>query len=617
MKRIKKQWESYRQCTHLPWYQRVLRFISGIMDSYHLHLSESLVTNILAIIVGILAGYGAVALRLMITWFTGFWQETGVPSLQNAIPSLGMWAFLPVPIIGMVIVALLVKYVADETGGSGIPEVMESVAMKGGRIRGRVALVKALASAVCIGFGGSAGREGPIVQIGASVGSVMATMLRMSRERRKWLVACGAGAGIAATFNTPIAGVIFAMEVILHGSSLRSFASIVLATVSGSVIARMYFGDVHAFGELTFSYESNLEILFYAILGAAAAGVSILYTKSVYWVADISDWFKNVHFVLKAAVAGLLIGIVICIWPEVTGVGYETISLAIDSELVWKSMLILMIVKIVATSLTIGSGGSGGIFAPALFIGAMLGGSLGYGFELLAPDLTAGAGPYVLVGMAAVFAASTHAPFTAIFALFEMTGDYNIILPLMLSVVIASLISNHFVNESIFTMKLLRRGVRLRWGTNIDILENLKVRDVMEVNVETVREDTSKEELYRLFTEKHYRGFPVLDENGRLVGVVTMNDYQAARKLPPSTPVSQFSTHHVLTALPSDDLSSAVKKMRVRDIGRICVVSEQDPTEMVGIITRSDILKAYDMALRRLQSDDTEMDMVTEDHEKP
>lgn len=612
MKRLREQFKIFRSRPDLPFFQRVWKFTAGTLDAYHLHLSESAVTNIMAIVVGVMSGYGAVIFRWMLTTVTDFWGSSGNPMLESWFPWLGKFAFVPVPVIGMVLVALLVRYVAPEVGGSGIPEVMESVAMKSGRIRGRVGVVKAIASSICIGFGGSAGREGPIVQIGATFGSVFAGVLKMSSERRRWLVACGAGAGIAATFNTPIAGVIFAMEVILHGSTLRSFASVVLATVSGSVIGRMYFGDGSTFDFLPYAFESNVEIIWYVILGVAAGAVGILYTKSIYWVAGIMDYFKKVPFVVKAAIAGLLIGIVASIYPEVRGVGYEAISEAVNTNLVLQTMLVLMVVKIIATALTIGSGGSGGVFAPALFIGAMVGGVCGNVFEAIAPEHTAGSPPYVMVGMAAVFSAVTHAPLTAIFALFEMTGDYNMILPLMASVVIATVLSNHFVHESVFTMKLVRRGVRLRWGTNVDILESLKVRDVMKFDVHSVFENTPKSELYELFTELHHNGFPVLDIKGRLVGVVTLTDFYNAAHLPEFTPVDKFCSHKPLTVSPEDDLSGALKKMRIRDIGRLPVVSDQDPTHMVGIITRTDVLQAYEMALRRHQSDDAEMSMTDE-----
>jgi CIC family chloride channel protein len=611
MKRLREQLKIFRNRPDLPFFQKVWKLMAGTLDAYHLHLSESVVTNIMAIVVGVVTGYGAVGFRWLIGALTEFWNGSGIQWLENSFPIPGRFAFLPVPIIGMIIVSLLVENFAKEAKGHGVPEVMEAVSIKRGQIRGRVAVIKSLASSVCIGFGGSVGREGPIVQIGAALGSAISTGLRMSSERRKWLIACGAGAGIGATFNAPIAGVVFAMEVILHGSSLRSFTSIVFATVSASIIGRMYFGDVPAFDVPSYTYESNLEILFYIVLGIAAAAVSIGYTRCVYFAEDIFARFKLPPIVI-AMIGGLLIGIIGSIYPEVRGVGYQGINDVLNLTLVWQMMLVLMFVKLIATSITLGAGGSGGIFAPALFIGAMLGGVCGTGYEAIAPDYTADVGSYILVGMASVFAASAHAPFTAIMILFELTGNYNIILPLMVSVVVATFIANHFMHGSIYTIKLLRRGIRLKCGANIDLLESIKVRDMMGDQLDVVYDDTTKAQLYGLFMVKHHNGFPVLDKNDRLIGIATLTDYYNAEHLPPSTPVDRFCSHNLLTASPDDDLSTALRKMSIRDIGRLPVVSDQDPTHMVGIITRTDVLQAYEMALRRQQSDDAEMSMTDE-----
>ena len=610
MKRIVEQWQVFKSLRNRPLHVRVFRFIAGVLDAYHLHLSESIVTNILSILVGILAGYGAVLFRYLIKWFTEFWSGTGTPAIENLVPSLGVYAFVPVPIIGMVIVVFLVNRFAKEACGSGIPEVMESVALKSGRIRGRVAVVKSLASSICIGFGGSVGREGPIVQIGASIGSMIAGVLRMSRERRRWLVACGAGAGIAATFNAPIAGIVFAMEVILHGSSLRSFTSIVLATVSGSIIGRMYFGATPAFEIPMYTFESNLEIIFYVILGVLAGAVGLGYTRLVYFVEDIFNRIR-LHPLWIAALGGLLIGLLGSIYPEVRGVGYDAMNLALNAEIVWQVMLVLMVIKMLATSITLGARGSGGVFAPALFIGAMLGGTCGTAFEALAPGETAGSQPYAMVGMAAVFAAAAHAPFSSIVILFEMTGNYNIIIPLMISVVIATVFSNHFLPSSIFTMKLERRGVRLRWGRNIDLLESIRVRDVMVTHIDTIPPDFPRCKLHDLILSTHHNGFPVVDRDGRLVGIVTLNDYSTSGHLAPDAPVDDFCSHELMTVFPSDNLSLALKRLRIRDIGRLVVVDPYDRTRLLGIITRTDVLTAYELALRHQETDDAEMDVGT------
>ncbi|MFH1676305.1 MAG: CBS domain-containing protein, partial [bacterium] len=244
-------------------------------------------------------------------------------------------------------------------------------------------------------------------------------------------------------------------------------------------------------------------------------------------------------------------------------------------------------------------------------VGAMLGGVLGTLFSHLAPGMTAGSGPYAMVGMAAVFSAAAHAPFSAIIILFELTGNYNIIIPLMISVVIATVLSNHFMHASIYTLKLMRRGVRLKWGANMDLLESIKVRDVMNTDVDTVREDMPKSDLYELFRDKRHNGFPVTDKDERLVGIVTMNDFYSAKRLPGYAPVDRFCTHNVLTVTPSDNLSTAMKRLRIRDIGRLPVVDEHDPGILLGIITRSDMLQAYELAMQRIDADEAEFELDT------
>ncbi len=598
MRRFKEQAKVFELYSHLPWYSRLRKFVVAVLDAYHLHLPESLVTNVLAVVVGIITGYGAVFFR----WLISYWTNDTAPRVADIFGFLGMGALILVPVIGMTVVGILVHYFAPEARGHGVPEVMEAVAMKGGRIRGRVAVIKSLASSICIGFGGSVGREGPIVQIGAAVGSSISQFLKMSAERRRWLTACGAGAGIAATFNAPIAGVVFAMEVILHGSTIRSFTSIVLATVAGSVIGRIYFGNHAAFIVPAYKIVNIDEYLFYLALGVLSALVGVAYSRLVYLCEDGFTLLK-IHPVLKASIGGLLIGLIIIFYPQVKGVGYDTITQILNGDVVINIMVILFVAKMLATAITLGSGGSGGIFAPSLFIGSCLGGTYGALLHEHYPDITGGQGAYAMVGMAAVFTAAARAPLTAIMILFELTGNYEIILPVMTAAVTATIVANHFQQESIYTFKLVRRGVRLRWGTDTDLLETIKVRDVMHTNIDSLHVGDTKKDFYNRFIEKQHQGFPILDEHGLLYGIVTFNDFCTAANLPDSTPVQKFCTRNLVTVFPTDDLSLSQRKMGIRDIGRLVVVDEDDPRRMVGIITRSDIIVAYEQARRRKKSD--------------
>jgi CIC family chloride channel protein len=420
----------------------------------------------LAVLVGLGAGVGALIFRWLIDavrWVSFEW-------LPSATAGWGPAYVVIAPALGGLLVGPLIYFFAREAKGHGVPEVMEAVALRGGRIRPVVAIVKSIASSLSIGTGGSVGREGPIVQIGSTIGSTVGQAMKMSDDRVRNLVACGAAGGVAATFNAPIAGVIFALEVILGNFSVKAFGTVVIASVTASVVGRAAFGDVPAFHVPEYTLNSLWEFPLYLVVGIAAAVVGALYTRAIYGFEDLFERWKAVPEWSKAAFGGLLLGGTALAYgavpglgfdrvPQVYGVGYETIESGLLGNQVMLVMLALAGLKILATSLTIGSGGSGGVFAPSLFIGSMLGGSLGLLFAQLVPGVPGPPGAYALVGMGAVFAGSTHASMTAVLIIFEMTGDYKIILPLMLAVVTATLLSGVLLKgETIYTLKLTRRG---------------------------------------------------------------------------------------------------------------------------------------------------------------
>jgi chloride channel protein, CIC family len=316
-----------------------------------------------------------------------------------------------------------VQAFAREARGHGVPEVMYAVAERGGRIRPQVAAVKALASAICIGGGGSVGREGPIVQIGSALGSGLGQAVRLPESRLRVLVACGAAGGIAATFNTPIAGVFFALEVILADFAVDSFAAVVLAAVAAAALSRAAFGD-HPFLNLpTFTITAPAEYLCYALLGLLAAGVGVGFSRLLYLVEDLCDRLWRGPEWLRPAVGGLALGAVLLVLPQMYGVGYPVLGTAVSGGYSLAFLVALLAGKMVATSLTIGIGGSGGVFAPSLFVGGMLGGAFGLVMQRVDPGLVAAPGAYALIGMGAVFAGAARAPMTAVLIMFELTGE--------------------------------------------------------------------------------------------------------------------------------------------------------------------------------------------------
>ncbi len=573
---------------------------------------EEVVLVVTALLVGLSTGVGAVAFRYLIMgvgWLGYVW----FPSITSAF---GKAYVVFVPTLGGLLVGLLVYYLAREAKGHGVPEVMEAVALKGGRIRPVVAAVKSLASSISIGSGGSVGREGPIVQIGSAIGSTIGQAFHLSDSRIRNLVGCGAAAGIAATFNAPIAGVLFALEVILGEFTMQHFSTVVISAVSASVIGQAVFGDVPAFPlPMEYQFKSILEFGLFPILGFLAALIGVVFVRSLYWAEDVFEKLRNIPEWVQPAVGGALLGAVALIYPMITGitweqqpqifnVGYDVIEDALLNRFVLGAVVALLVLKLIATALTLGSGGSGGIFAPSLFMGAMLGTAFGLVVNTFLPEITAPPGAYALVGMAAVFAAAANAPITAVLILFELTGDYRIILPLMLTVVIATLIAHKLLKgESIYTLKLSRRGIRLQHGQDIDVMEGILVHEVMTSEIDAVTTEMTIHELADTATRTQHHGFPVLDENGLLWGVVTVSDLEVAfaQNISHKTTVAQIGTSgdHLLVCYPDETLDSVLAKMSIRDLGRIPVVAHENQRNLLGLIRRADIIRAYKLALAR------------------
>lgn len=590
------------------WQRRLSRRLSGLLDRYQ--PPETVVLMGTALLVGLGTGGGAVLFSLMIDamgrLFFG-WAGEGLS---------GGTILVLAPALGGLLVGPLVYRFAREAKGHGVPEVMEAVALRGGRIRPIVALVKAVASAITIGSGGSAGREGPIVQIGSALGSTVGQVLRMSDERIRNLVACGAAGGIAATFNAPIAGVMFALEVILGEFSARYFATVVISAVTASVISRMAFGNVPAFAVPSYELVSPVGLFFYTILGLVGAVVAVGFTRILYLAEDLFDAWKRFPEPLKAMVGGLLLGLVGLAYSLAAraggwgapgepvpfyGGGYPAMDWVLSSQGTAGILLLLVLLKTLATSLTIGSGGSGGVFAPSLFIGAMLGGAFGQVVHGLAPDLTAPSGAFAVVGMAAVFAGAARAPITAVLIIFEMTDDYRLILPLMLATVVSTAVAEALNKESIYTLKLLRRGVRLERGRDIDVMQGVLVSEAMTTDVETVGSEVRLAELERIFSETHRHGFPVVDGSGDLFGIVTLQDLARAREAPgwQERTVGQVATRSLLTVNPDEPMWVALKRLGARDVGRLPVVDRRDPRRLLGLIRRQDIVRAYRVGISR------------------
>ncbi len=559
---------------------------------------EATVMMTLALLVGLGGGLGAVFFR----WLIAVCQRFFFHTLQGWLAFLGDNYLILVPALGAVFFGPLIYFFAPEAKGHGVPEVMEAVALHGGRIRPVVVIIKALASSINIGSGGSVGREGPIVQIGAALGSTIGQWLHQSERRIRTLVACGAAAGIAATFNAPIAGVMFALEIILAEFGALQFATVVVASVAASVIGRIAFGDVPAFLIPPYAPASPWELPLYLMLGVVAAFVGVAFTRTLYWTEDLFDAWKLPPY-LKPIGGGLLMGLLGREFPQLFGVGYEAIEDVLHGRLVLETVAALAVLKIVATSLTIGSGGSGGVFAPSLFIGSMVGGLFGWAAHTLVPGITAPPPAYALVGMSAVFAAAARAPITSMLILFEMTQDYRIILPLMLATVVSTVVAQYLSEETIYTLKLLRRGIRLSAGRDADVLAAVRVEEIMDTKPVTVNPDLPVRALAGLFIQTNSHGFPVVDEQGHLVGIVSLEDYRRAAGREGTPPenlrVRDIATRRVVVAYPDEPVRAVLQRMAPRDISRVPVVARDDPRRLLGVVKRNDIVHAYELGTVR------------------
>lgn len=440
-----------------------------------------------AIVVGVGAGLGAVAFRYLVfglTWVaTGhdeFGQQGWVAS--EHLPWLGVGFYPVIPVVGGLLYGPLIARFAPEARGHGVPEVMIAVAENGGRIRPQVTVVKALASAMCIGTGGSVGREGPIVQIGAALASGIGQWVRMPENRLRVLVACGAAGGISATFNAPITGVFFAVELILRELSVEAIFTIMLSAMVADVIARVFFGSAPFLTQLPEGIELNhiANYLLIAVLAAVAGLIGILFKNLLYKTEDVCDrlWGRRPAWA-RPAVGGILLGLLLLAVPQLYGVGYPVMYAAFAGHYALWLLVILATGKMLACSLTIGIGGSGGVFAPSLFIGATSGMAFGVVMQNVIGTAIGHPALYAIVGMAAVFASAARAPLTALASTVEMTGDFTLTLPVMLAVAVGTTVSRGLSYGTIYTTKLLRRGIDIDRPTPTHAFADLTVADAM------------------------------------------------------------------------------------------------------------------------------------------
>jgi CIC family chloride channel protein len=603
----------------------------------------------LAVLIGVAAGYGAALFTFLINLFTDISVRPFL-ELQSLHSGWG-WLLCATPAWGLLFVSWMTRKFAPEAQGHGVPEVIVAVARKDGVIRSRVSLIKILASGICIGTGGSVGREGPIVQIGSSLGSLAGQYLKLPARSIKVLVAAGAAAGISATFNAPLAGVVFSSEIILGSFAIESLTPIVIASVVADVVQTRIgeHGMNPAFLQLEYEYLGAWEQLpIYFLLGLLCGLAAVGFTKMVYGLEDASHkWLPN--WWVRALVLGSIVGIVGALYPSVPpslsiadrqelerghhrlppvfGVGYEVVDHALHletaarpapvdpeiygtehdktvrlhatdllPELWW--LLPLALLKPILTSITLAGGGSGGIFAPSLFIGATLGASFGLICNVLVPEISANPGVYAIVGMGAVVAGTTHGVLSAILVVYEMTNDYRIILPIMIAAGLASVVARFIEPGSIYHMKLVRRGEAIARGHEMHRLEHIMVRDVMIRQFPTVKQRDDVSEIIRVArSNPTIESLPVLSDEGHVVGIIRPEDLHRVldSDLPPQlVQADDIALKTPIAVSPDENLLEALRDFGTRDIETLPVeVTSGNTRRLVGLLLRADVMRRY------------------------
>ncbi len=555
--------------------------------------------NFLAIVIGVAGGLGSIVFRKMIEFFQDIFFEVLLPRITYMAHGYNLGLIL-LPAIGGLIVGPIVNRVAPETKGHGVPEVIEAVTLKGGVIRSRVAAVKILVSSLTIGSGGSVGREGPIAQIGSSVGSILGQLFKLDEPYQKLLVVCGLASGISSTFMAPLGGAIFGIEVVYSGVAAYDIIPVILSSVVGMFITAEVFGMQAAFLLPVYHMANPLELIYFVPIGVLFGFIAIAWTRGLYMFEDLFEAVP-IPESLKPSIGGLFTGFLgmFFLGYGVFGIGYEGLDKALGGSLSLRLLLILGVIKFLATGITIGSGSSGGIFAPSLYMGGMFGGALGYlmsGLPFASKELYV----YSIVGMAAFFAGAAKAPLTCIIMLPEMSGNYYLLAPLMLACASSNFISTVFMDGSIYTLKLKRRGVEV--DKIIDPLKLVYVEEIMTESdhVVSVMPDTPLDVVTFMVWESEHTGFPVIDE-GKYAGMVTL---ETLIHVPQERLKEMKARDIMLTDLPlihPEDTSHYVMETLNRGHEILPVVDLRDSARLLGVVSDSDVLKAIQMGKRKMR----------------
>ncbi len=570
-------------------------------------VTDTLYPLMIAVVIGFLAGLGAVLFRWLISFEIGLlWPGEG-SFLESYTSAHWVWR-LTAPMLAGLLIGPLLLWVAPEVRGPGVPEVMTALSQHDGIIRHRVTLLKSLATATFIASGCSVGREGPIVQIGSSIGSTLTQLFGLGPDQRRLAIVCGAAAGIAATFQAPMAGTLFAVEILLFDLEVASLSNIVIASVTGTMVAKAFWSDETVFLIPFFSLSHPMELLLYVILGLLAGFFSLLFMAYVFSLPKLFARLRIPEW-LTPALAGLLVGGIGLLYPQVLGVGHETINQVLHGNSVLPLVAVLLMAKLLTTGLCVGSGMSGGIFVPSLFLGAMLGCLFGHVASLVWPGMPLTPAHYGLVGMGAVVSGTTLAPITAILTVFELTYNYQVVLPLMAACIPSLIVVRFFHGFSIYETRLLVQGIRIVRGHDGNRLRSLKVKDTMCREYEVLRKQTPFHDLVKQILESPFPHFMVLDEKDCLAGVLSLRDIRSRLADPEykgdCEVAAQLMTVEVVTVSEEQNLEDAFRLFNTGNFSFLPVTAVHDAEKVVGFLKKDDLLNAYEQHILRGQVNPT------------
>ncbi len=577
-----------------------IRPIGFLQDRFKekIKLSSTNIELILACLVGIGAGFASVFFRFLLGEMHHFFFEV----VYSWLSQFSVYLLPVVPMIGAIILIPFSKKYPGEINGYGMPRFLISVHLKGGLIRTRQIFIKIFTAATTISTGGSAGVEGPIALIGGAVGSSIGRFFEMGSHRLKVLIACGSAGGIAAQFNAPLAGVLFAQEIVMVGEfQLQTFGVIVISSGLATAISRAFYTSAPTFGLLHYDFISYYEFGLYVILGLLIGALAFVFIRMFFSIGDFFDRLK-LNDQIKPIIGAFLVGGLGLVNFGVLGDGYSYIHAAIQSPagLAISGIALLVILKMVATSITLGSGNVGGVFAPSLFIGAMIGAVFGWAVDLLFPSIGIQPGSYALVGMGAFLAAATHAPMTAIFLLFEITGNYEVIIPIMFASVIGVMVARRLCHDSLDSMELSRQGIFLHKGVEANILNSILVEDVMITDCESLPETMSFAEFMEYFPNSKAQYYPLMNQENKMTGVVSFQDIREIMLedgLEHVVVMKELAETDLIKLFPHDNLTRAIKKFGIKDIEAIPVVDPEDQQKLLGVLKRKDVIDTYNKAV--------------------